>query len=185
MQISCLLKTGGKGCALLRLRCRRASVIFRRNALHNQRTHGALTNAHNHTAHPVVPWSEFLSPQDAQKFGGTSATTTMQSVRLTKRAFSLLLILRAPMLCRSQPMSNAQLSTAANSWISSSSTATNTYGEINTWDVSSVTNMDSLFQGASTFNDDINSWDTSSVTSMYQMFRSCSAFNQDIDSWDT
>lgn len=60
-----------------------------------------------------------------------------------------------------------------------------TVNNINLWDVSSITNMQSMFQSATNFNDDISSWDVSNVTNMYAMFDSASNFNQNIDSWDT
>jgi surface protein len=50
---------------------------------------------------------------------------------------------------------------------------------------SGITNMASLFSGASTFNQDISSWDTSTATSMRFMFSGASAFNQDISRWNT
>ena len=59
------------------------------------------------------------------------------------------------------------------------------YGDISGWDVSSITNMDSMFDDASAFNSDISSWDTSNVTSMNNMFMAAEIFNQDISSWDT
>ena len=57
--------------------------------------------------------------------------------------------------------------------------------EINSWDTSSVANMSQMFDGASAFNQDIGNWDTSSVTNMNAMFNLASAFNQDIRGWDT
>ena len=48
-----------------------------------------------------------------------------------------------------------------------------------------MTNMSSLFQSATTFNQTIASWDTSNVTNMTTMFSSASAFNQPIGSWNT
>jgi surface protein len=56
---------------------------------------------------------------------------------------------------------------------------------INGWDVSSVTAMQDMFNGASAFNQDIGGWDVSSVTTMQGMFLNASAFNQDIGGWDT
>ena len=54
--------------------------------------------------------------------------------------------------------------------------------DISNWDVSSVTNMSSMFH-ASDFNQDISNWNVSSVTNMLEMFASCD-FNQDIGNWD-
>lgn len=53
------------------------------------------------------------------------------------------------------------------------------------WDTSSVTNMESMFKDASNFNQDIGDWDTSNVTTMRSLFSGATAFNQDIGSWDT
>ncbi len=55
---------------------------------------------------------------------------------------------------------------------------------MNDWDVSNVTNMASLFQGASSFNQNISNWNVSSVTNMGSMFSGATSFNQDISSWD-
>ena len=56
--------------------------------------------------------------------------------------------------------------------------------DIGNWDVSSVTRTDYMFAGASSFNGDIGGWDVSSVTNMYNMFQGASSFNQDIGGWD-
>ena len=56
--------------------------------------------------------------------------------------------------------------------------------DISSWDVSNVTNMESLFCIANIFNQDISSWDVSNVTSMAYMFSGAEAFNQDIGDWD-
>ena len=61
----------------------------------------------------------------------------------------------------------------------------NTLGNISDWDVSEVTNMESLFAGMSSFNEDISEWDTSEVTNMEKMFEGAINFNQSIGEWDT
>ena len=63
-------------------------------------------------------------------------------------------------------------------WANDHAAALNTYGPINGWGVSSITDMSWLFRGLQTFNEDISSWDTSSVTSMHGMLQGASAFNQ-------
>ena len=54
--------------------------------------------------------------------------------------------------------------------------------KIGTWDVSNVTTMYGMFDGAG-FNQDISNWDVSSVTNMGSMF-SYAGFNHDISNWD-
>jgi surface protein len=55
---------------------------------------------------------------------------------------------------------------------------------IGSWNVSSVKNMNGMFAGASGFNQSIGSWDVSSVTSMIGMFLEASSFNRPIGAWD-
>lgn len=54
---------------------------------------------------------------------------------------------------------------------------------LETLSVSSITDMSSMFDGASLFNQDIGTWSVSNVTTFNGMFRDCSAFNQDIGTW--
>ncbi|MBC9797946.1 BspA family leucine-rich repeat surface protein [Sinomicrobium weinanense] len=56
-------------------------------------------------------------------------------------------------------------------------------GDIGSWDVSGVTNMSGMFTGANSFNQDIGSWNVSNVTNMDGMLVNAYAFNQDISSW--
>ena len=78
-----------------------------------------------------------------------------------------------------------ELKTAVNLWISDNTSALSTYGEINTWNTSLVTDMFYLFYNKSTFNDDISSWDTSNVTNMEYMFNRATNFNQSVSNFDT
>ncbi|MEQ8924617.1 MAG: BspA family leucine-rich repeat surface protein [Fulvivirga sp.] len=55
-------------------------------------------------------------------------------------------------------------------------------GEIGSWDVSNINNMQSLF-GNTSFNQDISNWDVSNVTNLSQTFFN-TPFNQDIGGWD-
>ncbi|MES2763481.1 MAG: BspA family leucine-rich repeat surface protein [Bacteroidota bacterium] len=61
----------------------------------------------------------------------------------------------------------------------------NSPANINAWNTAAVTNMKSVFKGASFFNQNIGSWNTAAVTNMASMFNGASAFNQNIGSWNT
>eukprot|EP01122_Echinamoeba_exundans_P008092 TRINITY_DN261_c0_g1_i1.p1 TRINITY_DN261_c0_g1~~TRINITY_DN261_c0_g1_i1.p1 ORF type:complete len:1204 (-),score=203.30 TRINITY_DN261_c0_g1_i1:934-4545(-) len=52
------------------------------------------------------------------------------------------------------------------------------------WDVSGVTNMQSMFAHARQFNQPIGSWNVSAVTNMAEMFFNASSFNQPLQNWD-
>jgi surface protein len=52
-------------------------------------------------------------------------------------------------------------------------------------DLSSVTNMQSMFEGATAFNQNIGGWNTGAVTNMQSMFSYAAAFNQNIGGWNT
>ncbi|MBQ4488248.1 MAG: DUF285 domain-containing protein, partial [Ruminobacter sp.] len=56
---------------------------------------------------------------------------------------------------------------------------------VNLKDTSNITDMRSMFLGASSFNQPIGNWNTSNVTNMYGMFSGASSFNQPIGNWDT
>ncbi len=57
-------------------------------------------------------------------------------------------------------------------------------GNMESWDVSAVTDMSAMFEGATSFNQSIGSWNVSSVTNMAAMFSGATSFNQPIGSWD-
>jgi surface protein len=79
-----------------------------------------------------------------------------------------------------------------NSWDVSSVTnmsqfffrCTNFIQGIGSWDTGSVNDMSLMFDNASSFNEYIGGWDTGSVNDMTSMFQSASSFNQNIGSWD-
>jgi len=63
------------------------------------------------------------------------------------------------------------------------------FGNISNWNTSNVTNMESMFYGASNFNELIdtsgNNWNTSNVTNMKNMFYGAIHFNKSISGWNT
>ena len=84
-----------------------------------------------------------------------------------------------------QPQNKEELVTAVQLWVNDNTSALSAYGEINTWDVSLITDMSQLFYGTGwNFNDNIGNWDVSSVTNMDKMFHHVNNFNQDLSSWD-
>ncbi|MEN9839270.1 MAG: hypothetical protein RL177_749, partial [Bacteroidota bacterium] len=58
------------------------------------------------------------------------------------------------------------------------------FGGLSYWDVGNVTDMGYMFGGADTFNGDLSSWDVSNVTNMSEMFYDARAFNGYIGAWD-
>ncbi len=57
-------------------------------------------------------------------------------------------------------------------------------GNMNGWDVSSVMDMEDMFNGADSFNQPIGEWNVSSVMYMSGMFSNGDSFNQPIGEWD-
>ena len=63
----------------------------------------------------------------------------------------------------------AALQTAVRAWCANPTAAAATYGPINLWNISQVTDLSYLFSygnGCSSFNSDISGWDTSRVTTL-------------------
>jgi surface protein len=67
----------------------------------------------------------------------------------------------------------------------SNCTALNSPSNINSWNTSTITNMTSMFEGATSFNMNIGSWNTSLVNYMGRMFYAASSFNKPLELWDT
>ena len=60
----------------------------------------------------------------------------------------------------------------------------NTNDIVSNWDVSNVENMSYMFYNCPTFNQPLNSWIVSKVENMAHMFSGCSKFNQSLASWN-
>lgn len=61
----------------------------------------------------------------------------------------------------------------------------NTPSNINSWNVSNVNKMGSMFWDATLFNQPIGNWNVSNVTQMLNMFYNATSFNQPIGNWNT
>jgi surface protein len=81
-------------------------------------------------------------------------------------------------------ITQANIQIAVDAWVADPTTAEATYGHIRGWDVSAVTDMNNLFNGKQSFNDDISNWDVSNVTNMSEMFYNAYVFNQPIGDWN-
>ena len=64
------------------------------------------------------------------------------------------------------PQDSTELKEAVASYLSDQTSATETFGDISTWNTRLVTDMSSLFEGKSDFNGNISQWDTRFVTDM-------------------
>jgi surface protein len=99
----------------------------------------------------------------------------------TRHFFNNIVIVEVPIFT---PTTKTELQDAVNQWCANVAAATTTYGDINTWITTAITDMSYLFQNKTTFNSPIGDWDTSSVTDMSYMFEGASVFNGDISNWD-
>jgi len=84
-----------------------------------------------------------------------------------------------------EPQTKQELIDAIDLWESNRPSALASYGDINSWVTTAITDMSELFQYRSSFNDGISSWDTSNITNMSRMFHGASSFNQPLNNWNT
>ena len=83
-----------------------------------------------------------------------------------------------------QPKDRDELNAAVNFWFDDSDLANSTFGEIGTWNVTSITDMSWVFANTTSHNPNISGWDVSSVTNMRGMFAFAESFNHDISYWN-
>lgn len=77
-------------------------------------------------------------------------------------------------------------------WNTSSITAMNSMfngctmfnSNISAWNTVAVTTMNAMFSGASSFNQPIGSWAVGSVVNMISLFSNCTSFNQSLNTWN-
>lgn len=85
-----------------------------------------------------------------------------------------------------QPLTDSTIHAAVRRWcdVDTQQKAFQQFGSIEYWDVRLVTNMDRLFFGMTSFNEDISRWNVSQVVTMMGMFGGARSFNQPLDSWN-
>ena len=130
----------------------------------------------------VVNWGTLVIRSD-QAFFGCSNLAVSAVDAPTLSTTSLNSMFRSCSSLTTPNFTNWDVSSVTNMQAMFQSSA-NFNGDIGSWNVSNVTNMSGIFSGASSFNQDISSWDVSSVTNMTTMFSGASSFNQDIGDWD-
>ncbi|MBN2714707.1 MAG: BspA family leucine-rich repeat surface protein [Deltaproteobacteria bacterium] len=59
------------------------------------------------------------------------------------------------------------------------------FPSVNSWDMSGITDMSHMFEGATSFDGDLSSWNTANVTDMSHMFDGATSFTGDLSSWNT
>ncbi len=57
-------------------------------------------------------------------------------------------------------------------------------GDLSSWNLSKVENMERMFFNTIFFNQPLNSWNTSNVTNMKEMFKEAFLFNQPLNNWN-
>jgi hypothetical protein len=62
--------------------------------------------------------------------------------------------------------------------------ATSFNQDLNNWDISNCTNISAMFLGATSFNQPLNNWNTSKCTSTAYMFEGATSFNQPLNNWN-
>jgi hypothetical protein len=86
------------------------------------------------------------------------------------------------------PLTDYNIKTAAQLWVSNEESATLTYGLVHMWDISQVTSLANVWCGSvycpayvamRSFNGDISMWDVSKVASMYES-KSIHIFENDL-----
>ena len=73
---------------------------------------------------------------------------------------------------------NKSIRIAVQLYLTNQELAIETYGPIEEWNVSNVTNMSNMFYNIHYFNQDISQWDVSNVTDMSSMFWNAQEFNR-------
>ena len=78
-----------------------------------------------------------------------------------------------------QPTTIEELEDAVDFWCDNEPEALEKYGDINTWDVSKITDMSELFMDKENFNSDISNWDVSNVKDYTRIFQDSNCMKEE------
>merc|ERR1711862_275565 len=84
-----------------------------------------------------------------------------------------------PVVCTVQPLDDSNIDDNVKNYVKNNHSCC-----IGEWDVSRVTNMNSLFKQFASFDQNLSSWNVAKVTDMGKMFYEASWFNQNLGSWN-
>lgn len=100
-------------------------------------------------------------------------------------AVLLMLSSEAPVAqAQQEALSNDNIRSAIQLWVTQGEEAEIRYGRIEEWDVSGVSNFTALFDSTVDFSADLSSWNTASVTTLRAAFYNTTNFSSRIASWD-
>jgi hypothetical protein len=132
----------------------------------------------------VIWLQKHVNGEDGYDFG--TANLQQQNAFLSSDQLPGLVSVVTPLT----PQTRADLDTALsqyfsgdNTWATPNTAQVTEKGDINTWDVSQITDFSRLFLNKSGFNSDIGNWDVSNATDFALMFYGTS-FNKDIGGWN-
>ena len=133
----------------------------------------------------VIWLQKYVNGEDGYDFG-SSGNLQQQNALLSSSQLPGLVKVVTPLA----PQNRAELDTALsqyfsgdNTWATPNTAQVAEKGDINTWDVSQITDFSYLFFNKSGFNSDIGNWDVSNATDFELMLRGTS-FNKDIGIWN-
>lgn len=83
-----------------------------------------------------------------------------------------------------KPLNDIMLKKAVELWFKDKAKCIKIYNHISLWNVTKCTDMYSLFEDKTEFNEDISNWNVRNLTNMQRMFYNCREFNCNLSRWN-